>query len=313
MASRIRIFISSPGDVVQEREIADDVITRLAGEFAGSAALEAVLWEHEPMRATDHFQQQIIAPSETDIVVCILWSRLGTRLPEGFRRADGSTYASGTEWEFEDAAAAYRATGTPDLLVYRKTAKATADLDDESKLLKSLEQKKALDGFIERWFGSADDSFMAAFHVFKSLDEFEGMLETHLRKLIAERLPDHVADGDEAAVKTWHAGSPFRGLEAFELEHAPVFFGRTRALGEIKEALVGQAARGTAFLAVFGMSGSGKSSLVRAGVLATLCRPGVIERVGLWRLVRGAPDRRRRPVRRAGGGPLEGRRAAGDG
>ena len=34
------------------------------------------------MRATQHPQEQIPLPSECDIVVCLLWSRLGTRLPE---------------------------------------------------------------------------------------------------------------------------------------------------------------------------------------------------------------------------------------
>ncbi len=144
-SATLRIFISSPGDVGQERVIAGRVIERLAGEFGDSVTLDAVLWEHEPMRATSHFQEQIIRPSETDIVVCILWSRLGSRLPEGFRRADGSTFASGTEWEFEDAAAAYRARGAPDLLVYRKTLEAFASLSDRESYLRRLEQKEALD------------------------------------------------------------------------------------------------------------------------------------------------------------------------
>ena len=284
MASEaLRIFISSPGDVGQERVLAVRVIERLAGEFGNLVSLDAVLWEHEPLRATGHFQEQIILPSETDIVICILWSRLGTRLPDGFRRDDGSTYASGTEWEFEDAAEAYRTRGAPDLLVYRKTLEASASLSDRESILRRLEQKEALDGFIERWFGSAEDSFKAAFHAFKTPDAFEALLEAHLRKLVAERLPEHRVGADGGAAVTWHAGSPFRGLEAFNYEHALVFFGRTRAVGEIREALVGQAARGTAFLLVYGMSGSGKSSLVRAGVLPTICQPGVIERVGLWR------------------------------
>jgi len=279
-----RIFISSPGDVGEERVIAGRVVDLLAGEFGQFLDLEAVLWEHEPLRATDHFQQQIIPPSKTDVVVCILWSRLGTRLPEKFVRRDGSPYGSGTEWEFEDAAQSYRKYGTPDLLVYRKTLEAVAGLSDKEALLKRLEQKEALDTFIERWFGSPDDSFKAAFHTFETADEFESLLEAHLRRLIESNLPEHLIGAEPGAQRImWRQGSPFRGLSSFEFEHASVFFGRTRAVGEVKRAIAARAGAGSAFLMVFGMSGSGKSSLIRAGLLPTLSQPGVIEGVGLWR------------------------------
>ena len=285
MAERtLRVFLSSPGDVGEERVIAGRVIERLAGEFGQFLDLDPVLWEHEPLRATGHFQEQIVLPSKTDVVVCILWSRLGTRLPEGFTREDGTTYHSGTEFEFEDAARSFREKGTPDLLVYRKTREAVIGLSDEAAILERLRQKKALDAFIERWFGSPDESFKAAFHAFETADEFEGLLETHLRKLIADQLPEHLTAAEgEATRVSWHVGSPFRGLESFDFEHSAVFFGRTRAVGEVKRAIETQAARGTAFLTVFGMSGSGKSSLVRAGVLPTISEPGVVERIGLWR------------------------------
>ena len=264
--------------------IAGRVVERLAGEFGAYVDIEPVLWEHEPLRATGHFQEQIVLPSKTDVVVCILWSRLGTRLPEGFAREDGTAYASGTEWEFEDAARSYREQGAPDLLVYRKTREAVVGLGDEAAILERLKQRKALDAFIERWFGSAEESFKAAFHAFASADEFEVLLETHLRKLIAEHLPEPLTGADEdAAPISWHQGSPFRGLEAFEFEHGPVFFGRTRAVGEVKQAIETRAAQGTAFLMVFGMSGSGKSSVLRAGLLPTVSQPGVVEGIGLWR------------------------------
>src|SRR5437773_3503924 len=153
-AATLKVFISSPGDVGQERLLAARVLERLHGEFAAFVELQPILWEHEPLRATGHFQEQILPPSQTDIVVCILWSRLGTRLPEQFRREDGSLYSSGTEWEFEDAARSYRERGKPHLLVYRKTAEALIGLNDHQAILDRLEQKQALDRFIDQCFGN---------------------------------------------------------------------------------------------------------------------------------------------------------------
>src|SRR5262249_15555416 len=71
-------------------------------------------------------------------------------------------------------------------------------------------------------------------------------------------------------------GSPFRGLQPFEPQHADVFFGREREIDQGRERLLKAAASGTAFLLVVGPSGAGKSSLVRAGLVSRLTRPGDI-------------------------------------
>jgi tetratricopeptide (TPR) repeat protein len=279
----LQFFISSPGDVVEERSIAGRVIERLQSEYVGRVVLEPVLWEHEPLVATSTFQHQIVKPSATDVVVAILWSRLGTKLPEEFRREDGSRYESGTEFEFEEAMAGFRRSGKPHLLVYRKTAPPSVRLDDEKDLLERLAQKKKLDVFVDKWFhDKAEGTLIAAFHPFASPSDFEILVENHLRRLIERELPRSVAATAEARA-VWKKGSPFRGLEAFEFEHAPVFFGRTRAVSDILQALREQAAEGRSFVLILGMSGGGKSSVVRAGVLPMLTRPGVIEGVGLWR------------------------------
>lgn len=283
--SRVKccVFISSPGDVGQERLIASRVLERLSGEFSGRLHIDPVLWEHEPLRATQHFQEQLVLPSETDLVICILWSRLGTRLPEGYVKPDGTSYASGTEWEFEEAANAFRAKGTPDLLVYRKTGQVMIPLEGEEEVLERLRQQRALQGFIDRWFGNPHDGFKAAFHAFQSAADFEALLEIHVRRWLEERLRKMGdGSGEQDVEPIWHK-SPFRGLSAFEYEHAPIFFGRTSAIAGVKEALVRQAARGKPFVLVLGMSGGGKSSVIKAGVLPTLTQPGVVDGVGLWR------------------------------
>ncbi|MCP3962290.1 MAG: ATP-binding protein [bacterium] len=279
----LKIFVSSPGDVAEERVLCQRVIKRLQSRFLGRLTIEPVIWEHEPLLATATFQDQIVLPSETDVVVCILWARLGTRLPAHITRADGSRYDSGTEFEFEDAFRAFQETGSPELLVYRKTVEPRMSIEDEAALHEKLRQKKALDGFFAKWFEGGDGSLTAAFSPYQDLAEFEDHMALHLEKLLVRKL---VESGDESAAEApplWQQGSPYRGLETFEYEHAPVFFGRTRAIHDVLDALRAQAAEGRAFVNILGMSGGGKSSLARAGVLPLLTHSGVIEGVGLWR------------------------------
>jgi hypothetical protein len=73
--------------------------------------------------------------------------------------------------------------------------------------------------------------------------------------------------------RTW-LDCPFRGLEPFEYKHASVFFGREKEIEDILSLLDRRAAKGPACVVVRGPSGSGKSSLVQAGVIAALLRRG---------------------------------------
>ncbi len=145
----IRIFISSPGDVQLERQIARSVISRLQVEFGNNPAIEPYFWEYEPMRLTKDYQGQIPNTSEFDIVVCILWSRLGTALGPQYRREDGRTYKSGTEFEFEVAAESSRKTGSPDLLVYVNKSDPPIKPRPKAERERELAQFDALEAFLE--------------------------------------------------------------------------------------------------------------------------------------------------------------------
>lgn len=59
---------------------------------------------------------------------------------------------------------------------------------------------------------------------------------------------------------------PYRGLESFERDHASIFFGREQVVASLVEKLRNE----PRFLAVLGPSGSGKSSVVRAGLIPEL-------------------------------------------
>jgi hypothetical protein len=86
-----------------------------------------------------------------------------------------------------------------------------------------------------------------------------------LRKLI-EILKDSAPD---RAIPTdyWTMHSPFRGLQVFQPEDSWLFFGRDMETADLIDRLT----RGP-ILAVLGNSGSGKSSLIRAGLLPALRR-----------------------------------------
>lgn len=76
----------------------------------------------------------------------------------------------------------------------------------------------------------------------------------------------------EGVAGEWLHASPFRGLQAFEERHAAIFFGRKAAIRQLVDGLHEQAGKGCAMLLVLGASGSGKTSLIRAGVLPQLKR-----------------------------------------
>lgn len=278
----LKIFISSPSDVRPERLVAQRVIERLDKEFQHYFRLRAMLWEREPLIATEHFQTMITPPAEADIMVVAIWSRLGVRLPpDKFTGRISGGPVTGTEWEFEEAVAAWRAHKIPDILLYRKRAPVLASLEDDTELQRRLEDKRAVDQFFRTWFvDDTQNTFRAAAHDFADALAFEQMLEVHLRGLLQKRIEQ---GGEAAGSVRWHQGSPFRGLEAFELEHAPVFFGRTRARNELRDLLARRADAGNGFVLVVGASGVGKSSLVKAGLLPDLALPGMVGNVALCR------------------------------
>ncbi|EKO39305.1 MAG: hypothetical protein B193_1987 [Solidesulfovibrio magneticus str. Maddingley MBC34] len=270
--TEVRIFISSPGDVASERQRAVKVIEKVQTGLEERVKLTPISWDEKYYTAAAGFQPQIPPPSQTDIVLCILWKRLGSELPPQYDRSDGS-HRTGTEWEFEDALNSAVQKEFPDILVYRKTEPVTF-------LAERVEAEQAdlsrLESFWKKWFHNEQGHFTAGFQHFRDTDEFEILFEKHLRQWLADRCGDVVWP---LALK----GSPFRGLEPYDEDHAPVFYGRRRAIEEAKARLVTSAVRGCPFLLITGMSGSGKSSLARAGLGPRLQRLGAAPGVDRWR------------------------------
>jgi WD40 repeat protein/tetratricopeptide (TPR) repeat protein len=310
----IKVFVSSPGDVQAERTIADRLIRAIAEELgipisvqysnllrdweptesqvisgereSGELILCPYFWEYQRFSPELGYQDQIPNTSRFDLVISILWSRLGTKLHPRFRMPDGSEPRSGTEYEIAWAKAQRQKTpGVPALQVYRNRSQPNPPLDPPGKREEFFRQWDLLKDFFESWEKDSQGQFIGAFNNYNNLEDFEGLFREHFRDFLLTQVSDERQRrwlAQRVQARRWKE-NPFRGLQVFDFEHAPVFAGRTLAIDGVLAALIQQAEAGRPFVLVLGASGSGKSSLVRAGVLPLLIEPGVIEGIGLWR------------------------------
>jgi hypothetical protein len=185
----IRIFISSPGDVGEERIIVRRVIERISEDLPGGCVLIPVDWTDRRARtaflATLTPQQAIErglpAPDKCSIVVVILWSRIGTPLdPNTYRKPDGSGYLSGTEYEYEIAAARARVCSHPRVLIFRRTKAPFVALDDPLYEEKGR-QWNLLKHFFFR-FEKPDGPWSGSYESYVTPTDFEPLVEALLRK-----------------------------------------------------------------------------------------------------------------------------------
>jgi serine/threonine protein kinase len=308
----IRVFISSTGDVQKERILADRVIRSVAANFnlpvsdsystfqrlaedyggpnteacenQGPVVLCPYFLEYQRSGSDAVNQGRIPNTAEFDLVISILWSRLGALPDPTLKMPDGSSAGSGTEYEIAWALDhAKQNRGVPPLHVYRNSSKPTPPLEPKEEREGFGRQWDSLQEFLGCWENKSEANRAGTFNSYQNLEEFEELLRKHLgdflRDQVEKEIGQRVSDKKECRWKS----SPFRGLNVFNFEHAPIFHGRTKAIGRVLEASEAQVRAQRPFVLVLGASGSGKSSLVRAGVLPLLTQPGTIEGIGLWR------------------------------
>ncbi|HET9645313.1 MAG TPA: NB-ARC domain-containing protein [Burkholderiaceae bacterium] len=194
----LKIFVSSPGDVGQERAIAREIISGMANEplLRGKVMLEPVDYAHPsastPMEARTAPQASVNefkgCPADCDLTIVILWSRLGSPA----RGVDGTRYTSGTVWEYENAL-----TGRGPVWVYRRTTEPMMAVNDP-KADEKRAQYGAVQTFFER-FSDAEGALTGGFTRYDKPEEFGRLLHQHLEAFIGKRLETLTPDPSRPA------------------------------------------------------------------------------------------------------------------
>lgn len=277
----VRVFLSSPGDVADERAAAAAVLEAIPKEPAWRArvTIDVVRWDDPSapvsMPATftpqEAINRRLPKPSDCDLTVVIFWSRMGTPLADE-RKPNGSPYLSGTEWEFEDAVGSAKP-----VLLYRKTADVLISYKDPESAEKTR-QAQLVDTFFAG-FKNSDGSLTRSFTPFATAGEFEKSFRSHvqqeLRRLLeasavtAPPLPD---SGDPLAAARLRAtpAAPAWPAEPYPLlrpyTHPKMFAGRDLELDDVES----KVQQPILLLCLHAPSGAGKSSLLQAGLLPRL-------------------------------------------
>ena len=178
--------------------------------------------------------------------------------------------------------------------LYRRTQKVPLDPDDPS-FSERLDQHRRVSEFFERFQDPSSGTAIGGYNSYSDPDQYRQLLEYHLRSVIRELLraptvrrtatrlgKGSAADTHRARFVADWRGSPFPGLRPFTPSDEPIFFGR----GAETDTLV-ERVRKERFTAVVGASGSGKSSLIGAGLMPRLTKTSSSMS---WLIVSFTPD-----------------------
>ncbi len=189
---KINVFIASPNDVEKERQAVKDVIDKLNKNPKYNAFFRVnytCYTENGPWSAMNHPQEQISAPSEADMFIMILWSKIGT--PYTY---EGKNYSSGTIYEFEKAKEAHVKNNSkkPDLYVFRKTTAVTIPPNNA----KQLESFNQLQNFIDETFYTNNHEVKIGLNEFDSVYEFKKEIQILIEKNLNKQLKEENIMGD---------------------------------------------------------------------------------------------------------------------
>ncbi len=293
----LRVFLGSPNDCGEERQEALKVLNELPYDpfVQHRVTFEALAYDHPQsgavllagIPAQDSVIRSLGKPAECDIVVICLWTKLGSPMQQPAYQKPGGGYFTGTEWEYDNAVQAFRKSGRPEVLLYHRSDELVGNLSPKYKLANAertaqMEQVEAFLQDCHTRYGSIPKSYRGASGFAEALrDDLKQIISQRLDALAPAPFQTHSVSKTESVSNPsplW-TGSPFPGLRPFTDQDSPIFFGRGRETDELLARL--REPQSQRFIAVVGASGSGKSSLVWAGLIPRLMG-GALEGSADW-------------------------------
>lgn len=304
----IDILVAAASDLQKESAIAEHLICTLAAEFDIPINISFTDRPREPIEVGGGERNDPVDKStavtrpifrersalereelpqwdqaQYDLVICLLWSRFPSVLVEKCLTPNGGMAWSATTYEIGSILGQLRRVSeVRRFRLYRN--RATPDFSLEPKEVKEERCREwdAVQDFFGRWEKDNEILLRECCQEFRDLDEFANLFRDHFRSFLVEELERRTGLKNGPPQSRFRGLNPFRGLNFFDFEDAAFYYGRTRAIEDVLDAVKTQATAKKSFVLVLGPPGSGKSSLLRAGVLPLLVRGGTPVGNGPW-------------------------------
>jgi WD40 repeat protein len=234
----IRVFVSSPGDLFPERAVVKQVLDELDKHPHYKDRFKFIAYAYEdsvppriaiePQIVVDRY---LLEPTSADVVVGLLWGRMGTPTPNLLDPDTGEPYLSGTAYELLSAYRASRERTAPIILLYRCTR--TDPVPDAR--LHTPDQQAQVAAFLARFKGNAD--LKGLIGTFTTREDLERQLRLALLQIVETDLRAHL-ELQYAAILRAHA-------PAYVLPRSlpPDYVPRTAALDALRKTLLGSQPR----------------------------------------------------------------------
>lgn len=198
--------------------------------------------------------EEVVLPelAKINLVVMIIWDNLGDNQSENIYPLS---------WLYKECIT-LDSSDRPGIEIFRRAESLNFNINylDDIKI-------KAQRNSLEDFFNQIHETAIKDYHPDLFEDFFEHGFRAWIKKYIA-RLPVNSSTDFHKKSEQQPIQNPYKGLAPYGLTDANLFFGRVNEVDSLRERLADSGSGG--LLAVVGASGSGKSSIVRAGLFHRL-------------------------------------------